>query len=301
MSQQRISLEQWRALVAVVDQGGYAKAAAGLHKSQSAVTYAIQQLESLLGVKAFSVQGRRAVLTPTGELLVRRARVLLEDAAGLEQAARRVSAGWEAELRVSVDVIFPGWLLLQCFAALNDESPDTRIELTESVLGHRTDALARGEVDLAIFASVPPGFLGEALMRVRFVLVAHPDHPLHALGRPVTLRDLRRHRQLVVRESSPDRTTRPAVDVARRWTVSHMATSIEAACAGHGFAFLPEHRIREPLQAGLLRALPVRSGGERYAELYLIHADPERIGPAARRLATLLREAVARECVKETP
>jgi len=299
MSQPRISLEQWRALVAVVDRGGYAQAAAALHKSQSAVTYAIQQLEGGLGVKAFTVQGRRAVLTPTGELLVRRARALLEDAAGLEQAARRVSAGWEAELRVSVDVIFPGWLLFQCFAALNDENPDTRIELTESVLGHRTDTLARGEVDLAIFSSVPPGFLGEPLMRVRFLLVAHPDHPLHALGRPATLRDLQGYRQLVVRESSPDRTTRPAVDVSLRWTVSHMATSIEAACAGHGFAFLPEHRIREPLQSGLLKALPVGAGGERHAELYLIHADPDRIGPAAGRLATLLREAVARECVNE--
>jgi DNA-binding transcriptional LysR family regulator len=299
MSQPRISLEQWRALVAVVDRGGYAQAAAALHKSQSAVTYAIQQLEGGLGVKAFTVQGRRAVLTPTGELLVRRARALLEDAASLEQAARRVSSGWEAELRISVEVIFPTWLLFQCLAALNGESPDTRIELFESVLGHRTDALARGEVDLAVFSSVPPGFLGEPLMRVRFVLVAHPEHPLHALGRPVTLRDLQAYRQLVVRESSPDRTTRPAVDVALRWTVSHMATSIEAACAGHGFAFLPEHRIRAPLQSGLLKALPAGAVGERYAELYLIHADPDRIGPAAARLATLLREAVARECVNE--
>jgi DNA-binding transcriptional LysR family regulator len=301
MSQPRISLEQWRALVAVVDRGGYAQAAAALHKSQSAITYAIQQLEAQLGVRAFTVQGRRAVLTPTGDLLVRRARALVEDAAGLEEAARRVSSGWEAELRVSVDVIFPTWLLFQCLAVLNAESPDTRIEVQESVLGHRTDALARGEADLAIFSSVPPGFLGEALMRVRFVLVAHPDHPLHALGRPVTLRDLRRHRQLVVRESSPDRATRPAVDVARRWTVSHMATSIEAACAGHGFAYLPEHRIRGQLEAGLLKPLPASIGGERYAELYLVHADPDRAGPAALRLATLLRETVARECAETEP
>jgi DNA-binding transcriptional LysR family regulator len=296
MNHPRISLEQWRTLVAIVDRGGYAQAAAALHKSQSAVTYAIQQLEAQLGVRAFTAQGRRAVLTPTGELLVRRARALVEDAAGLEQAAQRASSGWEAELRLSVDVIFPTWLLFQCFAALNGESPDTRIELQESVLGHRTDALARGEADLAIFSSVPPGFAGEPLMRVRFVLVASPDHPLHGLGRAVTLRDLRSHRQLVVRESSPDRATRPAVDVARRWTVSHMATSIEAVCAGHGFAYLPEHRIRRQLESGVLKPVPASVGGERYAELYLVLADPDRTGPAGRRLATLLREAVAREC-----
>ena len=44
----RISLEQWRALVAVVDQGSYAKAAEAMHKTQSSVTYAVQKLQSSL-------------------------------------------------------------------------------------------------------------------------------------------------------------------------------------------------------------------------------------------------------------
>jgi DNA-binding transcriptional LysR family regulator len=51
----RITLEQWRALTAVVDAGGYAQAAEALHKSQSAVTYAVQKLESVLGVKVFEI------------------------------------------------------------------------------------------------------------------------------------------------------------------------------------------------------------------------------------------------------
>src|ERR1700716_342248 len=95
----RISLEQWRALLAVVDEGSYAKAAKALHKSQSSVTYAVQQLESQLGVKAYKMGGRQAVRTPPGELLSRRARYLLEEAGGLEQAAKKLSAGWEAEIR----------------------------------------------------------------------------------------------------------------------------------------------------------------------------------------------------------
>jgi len=125
----RISLDQWRALLAVVDEGSYAKAAKALHKSQSSVTYAVQQLESQLGVKAFKIEGRKAGLTPTGELLYRRARYLLEEAAGLEQAAKKLSAGWEAEIRVAVETIFPTWLLLGCLARLGTESPHTRVEL----------------------------------------------------------------------------------------------------------------------------------------------------------------------------
>src|SRR5687768_3361433 len=86
-----ITLEQWRALIAVVDTGSYAKAAEALHKSQSSVTYAVQKLESLLGVKAFEIQGRKATLTPTGQLLYRRARTLVDEASGLERAARKLS------------------------------------------------------------------------------------------------------------------------------------------------------------------------------------------------------------------
>ena len=89
----RISLEQWRSLLAVVDAGGYAQAAAALHKSQSAVTYAVQKMESLLGVKIFEVVGRKAHLTPTGEVLYRRAKALLEEAGALEGAAGSLAAG----------------------------------------------------------------------------------------------------------------------------------------------------------------------------------------------------------------
>src|SRR5262249_11384720 len=152
--------------------GGYAKAAEQLHKSQSTVTYAVQQIEAQLGVQAFQIEGRRARLTPTGELLFRRARYLLEEAASLETSARRFSAGWEPEIRLMAEVIFPTWLLLGCLERFGRESPNTQVELIESVLGHRTDALARGEADLAIYVSVPTGFLGELLMRARFVLAA---------------------------------------------------------------------------------------------------------------------------------
>src|SRR3954454_6689692 len=111
---QYIALEQWRTLITVVDTGGYAQAAEVLHKSQSSVTYAVQKIETMLGVKAFEIQGRRAILTPTGQFLYRRAKGLLEESAALERAARRLSAGWEAEIRLAVEILFPTWLLFDC-------------------------------------------------------------------------------------------------------------------------------------------------------------------------------------------
>jgi len=56
-----------------------------------------KSLESLLGVKAFDIQGCKAVFTPTGQMLYRRALALVGEANDLEQAAHTLSAGWEVE------------------------------------------------------------------------------------------------------------------------------------------------------------------------------------------------------------
>jgi DNA-binding transcriptional LysR family regulator len=293
-----ITLEQWRALIAVVDAGGYAQAAVALHKSQSAVTYAVQKLEAVLGVKAFEIKGRKAVLTATGQLLYRRALSLLAEAGGIEKAARALSAGWEPEIRLAVEVLFPTWLILDCLNRFGAEGPDTRIELVESVISGTNEALIEGSVELAITGSVPPGFVGDPLIRMRLVLAASPRHPLHRLKRKVTLKDLRAHRQLVVRETGQLRSARTTVEAAQRWTVSNMSTSIIAARAGYGYAWLPEYKIRDELAGGTLKPLLVREGGERYAELYLVFADRDAAGPGTLRLAEIIRESVSVECHK---
>lgn len=292
MNAPRISLDQWRALVAVVEAGGYAQAAERLHKTQSTITYAVQKLEQLLEVKAFEIQGRKAVLTSVGQVLYRRGRTLLEEAAQLEKAARELAAGWEPELRLAVDAIFPTWLLLQCFADFSAEHPDTRIELIESVLSGTNEALLEGRAQLAIASALPAGFLGEVLMEVPFLPVAHPEHPLHQLGRPLTLEDLRQHRHLVIRDSGSQRDRNPVWLGERRWTVSHKATSIRAACMGLGFAWYAEHIIRDELKSGQLKPLPMAGDSGRRATLYLIYADPDAAGPGIRKLAGIIRSRV---------
>ncbi len=288
-----ITLEQWQSLIAVVESGGYAQAAEILHKSQSAVTYAVQKIESLLDVKAFEIQGRKAMLTPTGQMLYRRALALIEEANDLEKAAHTLSAGWEAEIHLAAEVLFPTQLLLNCLHRFGQESPRTRVELIESVLGGTADALLRGEADLVISPKQPTGFLGELLMRIRLIAVAQNDHPLHQIGRELTHRDLRSYRHLLVRDSGSKRDRRAvSVEVDQRWTVSQVATSIQAVSMGFGFAWLPEQHIRDELSSGILKPLPLREGGILEVPLYIILANPDFVGPGVKRLAEIIRESV---------
>ncbi|MDD2864245.1 MAG: LysR family transcriptional regulator [Methylococcales bacterium] len=286
-----ITLEQWRALITVVDAGGYAQAAEILNKSQSAVTYAMQKIESLLDVKAFEIQGRKAVLTPTGQMLYRRALALVSEASDLEKATRQFSAGWEAEIHLAAEILFPSKLLLTCLDRFSQDSPRTRVELIESVLGGTADALLTGEADLVISPHQPAGFLGELLMRVKLIAVAHVNHPLHKMGRELTSRDLKVHRHIVVRDSGSKRDSRAmSVEVDQRWTVSHISTSIQAVSMGFGFAWLPQEHITEELKTGILAPLPLREGGVIDVPLYLILANPDFIGAGVKHLAEIIRK-----------
>ncbi len=288
----RVSLEQWRTLVAVVDAGGHAQAAEQLHKSQSSVTHAMQQLQALLDVKAFEIRGRKAVLTPTGQMLYQRARSIVEEAAGLERSAKRLSAGWEAEISIAAEVIFPTWRLLEALGKFGEESPHTHIEVFETVIGGTKELLEEGRVDLAVTPHVPQGFESRPLVRTRFIAVAHPEHPLHALGRKLTMRDLAKHRHLVVRDTGARREKRSILmDAEQRWTVGHMATSILAVASGHGFSWFPEDKILDELEDGRLRPLPLAEGGERFVETYLVFRDREAAGPGVMRLAEILAGA----------
>jgi len=87
-------------------------------------------------------------VTPTGQLLYRRAKALVAEAARLERATAELARGQEPQIRPAVDVIYPTWLLLDCLKAFAYEQPDTRIELYETVLGG-VEALIAGAVDLA--------------------------------------------------------------------------------------------------------------------------------------------------------
>ena len=276
---------------AVVDAGGFNQAAAVVHKSQSSVHHAVQKLEHAIGVELFENTGRKVQLSAQGELMYRRATFLLNEAQKLEAVATSLQAGTETLLRIVVDIIFPSDLLYNVLNKVSEEFPLLRIEIEETVLSGANSMLNSGNVDIAISPFTYPTGFSEDLCEIEFAAVAHPDHPLHALDRPLTLEDLKSHRQIVVRDSSAER----KVDVGwlgadQRWTVSHIRTSVDIISQGLGFAWLPIAIIKKELEEGALLPLPLgNNGGLRKSLLYLSFEDGDGLGPAARSFIGELR------------
>ena len=279
----RTSLEQWAVLAAVVDQGGYAQAAVALHRSQSAVSYAVARLQEELDVPLLAIEGRKAVLTPHGQTLLQRARGLLRDMNTLELLARSLKQGWEAELTLVVDAAFPREHLMKIVAELQQLCPDTQMQLSDAVLSGAEEAILDGHADVVVTAHVPAGHFGEFLVDVSFVAVAGPAHPLLAMGHDLSFEDLIRHVQVVVRDSGAQHPRDDGwLGAERRCTVSSMEASLATVKAGLAYAWLPEHVVAESLRNGTLKLLPLATGRERRVPLYLVLVHSEVAGPAAR-------------------
>lgn len=281
-------------LLAVVEHGGFAQAAAATHKSQSSINHAVHKLQDQIGLRLLEVVGRKAQLTEAGTLMLRRAHQLLDQAHQLEDLASGLSEGTEAEIRIALDEVLPPTGIAVALETLAAEFPHTRVELIETVLWGGPEKLIAGEADLLVADTVPQGFLGMPLLTTDFVAVAAPGHALHAAGRPLDMQDLAQHRQIVVRDSALRRRTDAGwLGAEQRWTVTHVSTSIDMVCRGLGFAWLPMTRIVALLASGGLRELPLERGGRRPSTLYLTLADTAGTGPAALRLSHLLALAVS--------
>ncbi|HMM75792.1 MAG TPA: LysR family transcriptional regulator [Gammaproteobacteria bacterium] len=279
----RTTLDQWAAYAAVVDHGGYAQAAAVLHKSQPAVSYAIAKLQETLDVPLLTLDGRKAKQTPVGRALLQRARPLLRDLMTLEQLASQLKQGWEPALELVVDLAFPREPLLAIVAELQQRCPTMQLRWSDAVLSGAEEAIEDGSADLVVSSRVPAGFLGDFLTSIRFVAVASPRHPLCASEPPLMPEDLLPHTHVVIRDSGR-RHPRDAgwVNDERRCTVSSLESSLATVKAGLGYAWLPEHVVATALAEDELRMLPLAVGATRRLDLYLVVVRPALAGPATR-------------------
>lgn len=296
MKTPRVSLGQWRILQAVIDHGGFAQAADKLHRSQSSVSYTVAKMQEQLGIPLLQIEGRKSKLTSAGEVLLRRSRQLVSDASELEALARNLEQGWEPEVRLVVDAAFPSNCLMAALKQFVPLSRGTRVQLNEVVLSGADEALLEGRADLVIGAHVPQGFLGDQLIEVEFICVANPGHELHQLDRELTLDDLRRGLQVVIRDSGIHlKRDMGWLGAAHRWTVTSIDKAVEALLSGLGFGWVPLHQVQAHIEQGRLKPLPMREGQRRLAKLYMIFGHPDQVGPATQQLAEILQENCCNE------
>ena len=279
----KTTLEQWALLEKVVELGSFAKAAEETNRSQSSVSYNLALLQERLGVTLLTPEGRRAVLTPAGELLLGQVKPLLKAFLWVETRAATLQNGTRTRLDFMVDSIFPRKRLFAILKQFQLAWPQTQVRLTE-VLENADDRLAaHADADVMVLTRRQDiTGRGEWLMNIDFVAVAHRDHPLCMLDAPLDEDALRAWP--LIRIADRDNPQQPVRDA---WTFSTIDAAIEAVMYQVGYGWLPEERIQQQLEQGLLRPLPLSHGARRATPLHLIVKDT--LAPLDEQVTTLLR------------
>src|SRR5262245_42432669 len=145
-----MDLRHLRAFAAVVDTGGFARAATQLNLSQPALSRQIRALESKLGVPLFDRVGRRALLTSEGEDLLRRSRRLLTDADSLGERARELKKGQTGLVRVGATPQVIETFLAGFLKRYRQRHPAIEVHLVEDGGVRLPGRLDRGDVHLCL-------------------------------------------------------------------------------------------------------------------------------------------------------
>lgn len=145
------TLRQLQYFIAVAEEGTVSGAAQSLSISQSAVTDAIKELESDLGVRLFERHRRGLTITHKGHQFYRHANRILGDV----QDARRSFAADEpaappSQLSLGVTSLVAGYVLSDLLARFRRAYPGVKISAIEDNGDYLEHLLIGGELDVAV-------------------------------------------------------------------------------------------------------------------------------------------------------
>jgi DNA-binding transcriptional LysR family regulator len=162
------------------------------------------------------------------------------------------------------------------------------------------DGVARLGIYTALYGE-SADFESEFLVAVPLVPVAAASHPLADEPAPLPREVLERHVQLVL----TDRTTISAglsggVISPRVWRFADQNTRLDFLLGGFGWCNMPYHSVREPIEAGRLKALNLVGSSLKSLPLSVVHERGRPPGKAGRWLINDLRSRLS-QCIGKVP
>jgi DNA-binding transcriptional LysR family regulator len=280
------TFDQLKVLLAVHDAGSFAAAARRLNRATSAVTYAIDNLETLLDVKLFDrVATRKPQLTEAGRAVLAEACNVTRRIDLLRATVKGLQQGLEAEISLVVDVMLPTARLVDALQAFQAAFPTVALRLYVEALGAVTQRLLDRTALIGVSGGLEvtaEGIEKIGIGGVRLVPVAAPLHPLGRQGKhgPGAARE---HTQLVLTDRSTLTEGQDYGVVAlNTWRLADLGAKHALLLAGVGWGAMPEPVVRGDIAAGRLVALDLPDWRAVTYGLNAIYRTDTPPGPAAK-------------------
>lgn len=277
---------------AIATHGTVHDAAAAIGLTQPAATHRLREMERRLGVSLFAREGRRLVLTTSGERLVQAARDVLPRVRSAELEAWQLARRGEPALRLGIG---PYDTFSRALPFLY-EHHERDVDLVRLPLEEMTGALLSRRIDMIVMIEVPVqrGLACEALFEEPLVAVLPPQHPA-ASGKTVSpeVFDQGRHFTYSIAPEAGHEFEyffQPAgVYPSHMVQIESVSLILELVAAGKGVSILSRWAVHDAARAGrvAMRPLAVEMPNVPW---YLAYADEPRVREVAEPLAASLRQ-----------
>jgi len=258
-----MDLRNLRAFRAVVERGGFSKAAKALGSTQPTVSKAVARLEHACGAPLLERSGAGVAgtrrLTAAGEAVYRRCVTILREQEELTRELAEIGGMRRGRLSLGLPPLGSGVLFAGAVAAYRQRHPEVEIELREAGGRKLEQAVLAGELELAItLLPVMKGCAWKALRREPLMALLPPGFAWPE-GEPIRLKRLAREPFILFEEGFALNAIILEACRKRGFVPATAARSGQAdfimalVAAGLGVGFLPR------LVVEVQRRLPIRA------------------------------------------
>lgn len=276
-----MTIQQMEAIIALVEEGSFSRAAKKMLLTQPALTKNIKNAEDCLGTRLANRSSAGISLTPEGKILYNYARrmVRLRDEAKEKVLALRKESG--GNIYLSASTIPATYMLPRALSDFNKTNADIHIYIKTADSEEAMNMVLDNEVEMGVIGKHPLNkkLKADALWKDRLVLVASKNHAW-CKKKLITLLELMKE-PFVIREKGS--ATRDLFEscLKKSKATSHIPFNVcgelgsseaikEAVIAGWGVSVISIHAVSRELSQGLLCEIPIQ-GLAMERNFYLIY------------------------------
>ncbi|MBO9514687.1 MAG: LysR family transcriptional regulator [Variovorax sp.] len=293
-----VTLRQLRVFQAVAQEHNFSRAGDRVGLTQPAVSRAIVELESQLGLKLLDRTTREVVLTEAGQSLALRLDRVLDELDQTLAEVHGLAGARRGKVRVASSPTLSANLMPACIAECARRDPDIALVLLDRIQQDVLDSVRAGEVDFGVVIEPPSAedLHCEPILDDPFCLVMAPGHRLAGRasvrwpmldGEPLVLLDHASGSRRLIDQAL----ARHGAHGEVRQEVGHPTTAFRMVEQGIGISVMPALAMPPSgLQALVVRPLVPTI----QRSIMLVHRRNRAPSPLAQRVWALIREVAAR-------
>lgn len=297
-----LDLRQLRYFVAIVEHGSFSKAAATLNVAQPALSLHVRNMEADLGTQLLFRSPHGVLPTEAGDILLRNARVIIEQFALAAEEIRGHESVPSGEVRLGLPGTISQILSVPLIIAAKKRYPLIKLRIAEAMSGFITEWIRENKIDLAVLyipvqdralASYP--VLSEQLCLLGPVTamqgIKSPAEGPIAFKQVAQLPLILPSENHGLRELLEGVAAKSGLPLNTIIDVDSYGNIKELVEEGMGYSILPFNAIAREVQDGRLRHWPIRKP-ELQRDVYLVHPSDRPMSNAVTVIEALCRETL---------